>query len=118
MRNTRGGPLRLISTLRGEGALLGAAAPIAVHYQVDLFTRGAMIIATGEVEGRLSALRGKLGAFRLRLDDGCLIEVRLTETGPDFAAFEADEASARLCHDRGPQRDAAASAGVAASEGL
>ncbi len=117
MRNSRGGPLRLISTLRGEGALLGAASPIAVHYQVDLFTRGAITIATGEVEGRLSALRGKLGAFRLRLDDGCLLDVRITDASPEFASFEADEASAKLCHDRNGHRDAPAAA-VTASEGL
>jgi len=104
MRNSRGGPLRLLGTLRGEGKLLVAAAQIPVQYQVDLFTRGAILIATGEVEGRLSPLRGKPGAVRLRLEDGCIIEIKLTEVNADLAAFEAEEAGAKYCHDLGAGR--------------
>ncbi len=99
MRNSRGGPLRLLATLRGDGALLSARSPIEVRYQVDLFTRGAVLIATGEVEGRLAPLRGKQEGFRLRLEDGCVINIKLNEVNVDLAAFEADEAGAKYCHD-------------------
>jgi hypothetical protein len=112
MRNSRGGPLKLLSTLRGQGMLIGARG-IAVHYQVDLFRRGSMTLASGEIEGRLVTIRGRDGAASLRLEDGSVVAVTLRDVGADLAAFDVDEAGAALCHDLASGRATPATAATA-----
>jgi hypothetical protein len=98
MRNSRGGPLRLLGTLRGEGVLF-ATTQVRVRYQVDLFRRGSMMIASGELEGRFSPVKGRDLRARLRLEDGAVVDVTLRDVGADLAAFDVDEAGAQRCHE-------------------
>jgi hypothetical protein len=91
--------LKLVGSLRGAGALLSGSLKINVSYAIDLFRRGQMRVAGGEVDGRMAVKLRTSKACTLRLEGGELIVVALREVAADFASFDADEAGSAICHD-------------------
>ena len=91
MNRGRGGPLRLLKSLRGDGTLLwGRRAARAVAYAIDLYGQGQMVSGDGEVVGDLADLVGRAPAnARLRLASG-------EEAALIFRGIEADSASIEL----------------------
>ena len=98
MNHGRGGPLKLIGTLRGDGSLLAAARRVAVTYQIELYRRGTMALASGEVSGDMSSRMAQANTGTLRLETGETVNVTLREVAADMAAFDLDEAGALLGH--------------------
>jgi len=86
----RGGPLRLLRSLRDEGALLwDKRGERAVAYAIDLYTQGDQLSGDGDVRGDLTALVGRAPSdVRLRLADGAVVSVALTDVGPGGATIE------------------------------
>jgi hypothetical protein len=83
--------IRLLKTLRGEGALSwGKRGSRAVSYCIDLYGQGRFLSADGDVRGDLADLVGRTPSnARLRLASG--EEVRFA-----FCSIEADMASIEL----------------------
>lgn len=110
---SRGGPLKLIGTLRGDGSFLAAARRIPVSYQIELYRRGGMILASGEVNGEILPRMASALKASLRLEGGETVNLTLREVAADMAAFDLDEAGAVLGHQqlaagRTPARTASA----------
>ena len=93
MNRGRGGPLRLLKSLRGEGKLVwGRRSARAVTYSIDLYGQGAMLSGDGEVQGDLTDLVGKATVgVRLQLASG-------QEAAINLRGIEADSASIELAH--------------------
>jgi hypothetical protein len=97
-RNPRNSaPLRLISALRGQGTLTWSGGSVSAAYELDLFDRGAVHLASGNLEGDFSSLMAKddgaaaqAGGGRLRLDDGREVDIVLISLDPAGADFEAN----------------------------
>ncbi len=68
--------MKLVRTLRGEGALLVRRSEIPVTYGIDFFDEGPRRTATGSLEGAFATL-AQLTSARLRLADGAVIDVGL-----------------------------------------
>ena len=90
MNRGRTGPLRLLKSLRGDGALLwGRHATRAVSYSVDLYGQGRWLSGDGDVRGDLSDLVGRAPVnLRLRLADGREAPVALRDIEPELASIE------------------------------
>jgi hypothetical protein len=93
-------PLRLLGALRGNGALVWSGGAAPVTYELDLFGRGPLRVANGNLEGDFSALiptdpgefvRPK--GLRLRLDDDGELEIALTALDADGGEFDAQGAA-------------------------
>ena len=91
MNRSRGGPLRLLKSLRGDGTLMwGRSATRNVAYAIDLYGQGPMLSGDGEVRGDLADLVDRVPAnLRLRLASGREVPIAL-------AGIEADSASLDL----------------------
>jgi len=91
MNRGRGGALRLLKSLRGDGTLMwGQRATRAVTYSIDLYGQGQMLSGDGEVLGNLSDLVGRAPSNpRLRLASG-------QEAALVFRGISADSASIEL----------------------
>ena len=94
--------LKLLTALRGTGALVWSGGSIVATYELDVFARGAVQTVSGHLEGDFSALveqpaenngEPALGC-RLRLDDGREIEIGLVSLEPGAADFDAVDAAA------------------------
>jgi hypothetical protein len=85
-----GGRLRLVSSLRDEGALLwGSVGTRAVAYAIDLYSQGEHHSGSGDVRGDLACLVGRSPSnVRLRLADGFVVSVALTDIETDGATVE------------------------------
>ncbi len=96
-RNPRNSaPLRLVSALRGQGGVIWSGGSVTASYELDLFDRGAVHMASGNLEGDFSALVGddegvaaQAAGARLRLDDGRELDIDLLSLEADYADFEA-----------------------------
>ncbi len=90
MAYRRGGPLRLVRSLRDEGTLLwDKRGERAVAYAIDLYSQGELLSGDGDVRGDLTSLVGRVPAnVRLRLADGTVVSVVLTDVEADSAAIE------------------------------
>jgi hypothetical protein len=99
MQNSRGGPLKLIGALRGDGVLVGGGGKFPVRYKIDLFRRGGVRIAIGEVEGQLSSRLAGGVAGRLKLENGTPLAVAMGDVSADLASFEVEDEGAILCHE-------------------
>lgn len=93
-------PLRLLGALRGDGALVWSGGAIAVTYELDLFGRGPLRVANGNLEGDFSALipadpdePARPKGLRLRLDDGGELEIALVALDADGGEFDAQGAA-------------------------
>ncbi|HEY1435778.1 MAG TPA: hypothetical protein VGG65_10400 [Thermoanaerobaculia bacterium] len=97
MNRTRGGPLRLVKSLRGEGTLMwGRGSAREVSYSIDLYGQGPLLSGDGDVRGNLADLVGRSPAnVRLRLASGH--EAPITLCG-----IEADSASIDLVKPASP----------------
>ncbi|HXQ11459.1 MAG TPA: hypothetical protein VN805_10740 [Caulobacteraceae bacterium] len=103
-RSGRAAQLKLLTALRGTGALLWSGGSISATYELDVFSRGAVQTVSGQLEGDFSALVQRPAAnegepsdaCRLRLDDGREIEIDLVSLEQATVAFDAGEASARV----------------------
>jgi hypothetical protein len=86
----RVGHLRLVRSLRDEGTLLwGVRGERPVTYAVDLYSEGELLTGNGDVRGDLAKLVGRtLADVRLRLADGVVVSVVLTDVEPDNANIE------------------------------
>jgi hypothetical protein len=93
MNRARGGPLRLLKSLRGDGTLMwGRRSARPVVYSIDLYGQGSMMSGDGDVQGDLSELVGRSPSnVRLRLSDG-------QEAAIALRGIEADSASIELAH--------------------
>jgi hypothetical protein len=91
MKRGRGGALRLLKSLRGDGTLMwGQRATRAVTYSIDLYGQGQYLSGDGEVLGDLADLVGRAPANpRLRLATG-------QEATLIFRGIAADSASIEL----------------------
>lgn len=91
MNRGRGGPLRLLKSLRGDGTLMwGRQAARPVAYSIDLYGQGQHLSGDGEVVGDLADLVGRAPANpRLRLASG-------KEAALIFRGIAADSASIEL----------------------
>jgi hypothetical protein len=91
MNRGRGGPLRLLRSLRGDGTLMwGRGATRAVAYSIDLYGQGQYLSGDGEVVGDLADLVGRAPSNpRLRLASG-------EEAALIFRGIAADGASIEL----------------------
>ena len=97
----RGGqPLRLLGSLRGEGALVWSGGSILADYELDLFSRGPVIVASGNLEGDFSSLLPDdenplvlTDGSRLRLMDGRVLKIGLVTLESGSADFDAYGAS-------------------------
>ena len=84
--------LKLLGSLRGEGALVSADRLIPASYELDLYARAATRTASGHLEGDFSAiaeLEDPAPSWRLRLSDGAEIEIDLTDLDAGAAEFES-----------------------------
>ncbi len=90
MNNGRAGPLRLLKTLRGDGALLwGRRSVRSVGYCVDLYGQGRWLSGDGDVRGDLTDLVGRaLLNVRLRLSDGQEALIAIRDIEPNSASIE------------------------------
>ena len=90
MRPKHGGRLRLVRSLRGEGALLwGKAGACPVNYAIDLYSQGDHHSGGGDVRGDLAFLVGRSPTdVRLRLAGGLEVSVALTDIEADGATIE------------------------------
>ena len=98
MRGPRGGPMRLIKTLRGKGELRwGARQKREVSYGIDFYSQGALRSAAGDVRGDLAALadRPRVEA-RLRLEDGEELQVDRTAVAISVAHVRHQRADGRF----------------------
>jgi hypothetical protein len=101
-RSGRATQLKLLTGLRGRGALVWSGGSIVATYELDVFARGAVQTVSGRMEGDFSALVERPAASegeppaacRLRLDDGREIDIDLLSVEPAAADFEAAAASA------------------------
>ena len=92
-------PLRLVGATRGNGTLIRSGVAVAVNYELDLFARGAVRLASGSLEGDFSAS----GATdpddipperaQLRLAGGRELEIELIALGAVGAEFDASGAA-------------------------
>ncbi len=84
--------LKLLASLRGEGALVSTDRAIPASYELDLYARAATRTASGHLEGDFSSIaevEDPAPAWRLRLSDGAEIEIDLTDLDGEAAEFES-----------------------------
>ena len=98
MKLVRGGPLKLITTLRGSGSLLASARRTPVTYQIELYRRGQAELASGEAAGEMSPRQAGALTATLRLETGQDVGVTIREMAADVASFDVNEAGVELCH--------------------
>jgi hypothetical protein len=103
-RSGRAAQLKLLTALRGRGALIWSGGSISATYELDVFARGAVQTVSGQMEGDFTALVERpaasdgepAAACRLRLDDGREIEIDLVSLESARADFNADGPSAHV----------------------
>lgn len=85
-----------MGALRGDGALVWPDGSIAVTYELDLFGRGPVRLASGNLEGLFSKLAPADADpatlpedLHLRLDDGAELEIELIALDAGTAEFDA-----------------------------
>jgi hypothetical protein len=90
MNRARGGPLKLLKSLRGNGTLMwGRQATRPVSYSIDLYGQGHMLSGDGDVRGDLIDLVGRVPSnARLRLANGQEAPVALRGIEADAASIE------------------------------
>jgi hypothetical protein len=90
MFKSRGGPLRLLKSLRGDGTLMwGRNAHRAVSYCIDLYGQGAFLSGDGDIRGDLADLVGKAPAnLRLRTAGGEDFRLVFHDVGANMASVE------------------------------
>jgi hypothetical protein len=90
MYRGRGGPLRLLRSLRGDGTLMwGRRTARPVSYSLDLYGQGTMLSGDGEVAGDLADLVGRAPVgVRLRLASGQEAPIVLRGIQADSACIE------------------------------
>ena len=81
--------MKLLRTLRGDGAVLWSAGEAEVSYQLDLYESRHQRSGSGALDGDLAALaEAGVDAARLRLEDGSELDVVLGQVDPDGATFD------------------------------
>jgi hypothetical protein len=81
--------VKLLGSLRGDGLLTHGQASIAVSYQLDIYEGRNRRTGGGALEGPLGPLAdAEVKDAVLRLADGALIEVVLSEIDAQGAYFE------------------------------
>jgi hypothetical protein len=87
---SRGGPLRLVKSLRGDGTLMwGRQANRPVSYSIDVYAQGTLMSGDGDVRGELVDLVGKTPVnLRLRLADGEEVRIMFRDISADVASIE------------------------------
>jgi hypothetical protein len=90
MTRGRAGPLRLVQSLRGEGALVwGRQSSVAVSYSLDVYGQGRLLSGDGDVRGNLVNLVGRSPLnLRLRLEGGHEASISIRDIAPDSASIE------------------------------
>ena len=90
MQIRRGGPLRLVKSLRGDGTLMwGRRAARPVSYSIDLYAQGSLLSGDGDVRGEFADLVGRQPAdARLRLADGEIYQLVFCDIAADTATIE------------------------------
>ena len=90
MNRGRAGPLRLLRSLRGDGALVwGRRSSVAVSYCVDVYGQGRWLSGDGDIRGDLTELVGRTPVnARLRLADGHEASIAIRDIGADSASIE------------------------------
>jgi hypothetical protein len=90
MQSTRGGRLRLVKSLRGDGALMwGRQATRPVSYSIDLYAQGHFTSGDGDVRGEFRDLVGKTPMnLRLRLAGGEEVRIIFRDVGVEVASIE------------------------------
>ena len=103
MNRSRGGPLRLLKSLRGDGTLMwGRNASRPVAYSLDLYGQGPLLSGDGEVRGDLTDLVGRAPAnLRLRLANGRETPIGLCGIEPDSASVDLVKPDASAFEDEG-----------------
>ena len=79
--------MKLLGTLRGDGALVGEGGEAAVGYQHDVFEARGERAASGTLDGDLSPFGEEPGPLVLRLADGFEVDVRIDHLDEDGATF-------------------------------
>jgi hypothetical protein len=89
-RRGRGAPaMKLIGSLRGEGALLSSAGETPVTYQLDVFEGGQGRSGSGTVDGDMPAFAEDADMnAKLRMADGRTILVSLQAADEQGAMFD------------------------------
>jgi hypothetical protein len=95
-RAGRGSPLKLLSALRGDGALVWSGGEVAATYELHVFGQGSARTGSGRAEGHCGALLERTAdqvegasSCRLRLHDGREIEIDLVCVDPTAIEFDA-----------------------------
>lgn len=83
-------PLKLLKTLRGDGALRIDGRSLAVSYQMDLYADGDRSVASGSLDGDFTGLAETFegGEAVLVQDDGVETPVTLETVEDDGAEFQ------------------------------
>jgi len=86
----RGGPLRLVRSLRGDGTLMwGRRGARPVSYAIDLYAQGCLLSGDGDVRGEFADLVGKAPAdARLQLASGETVQIVFCDIAADTATIE------------------------------
>ncbi|HWA63769.1 MAG TPA: hypothetical protein VG939_20505 [Caulobacteraceae bacterium] len=90
----RGGPLRLVKTLRGAGELRwGSRQTRPVAYAIDFYSQGLQRSAAGDIRGDFAVIAGRPRVEgRLRLEDGEDHRILLLDVEADSAMVEFQDA--------------------------
>jgi len=86
-RGRRGGPIKFLGALRGDGTLISPAGETAVTYQLDVYQGAAGRTGSGAVDGAMPEA-GETDEARLRLADGRELAVTLQEADENGASIE------------------------------
>jgi hypothetical protein len=86
----RGGPLRLVRSLRGDGTLMwGRRAARPVSYSIDLYAQGELMSGDGDICGEFTDLVGRMPSdARLKLASGETVQLKLGDIAADTASIE------------------------------
>jgi hypothetical protein len=90
-RRGRGAPaMKLMGSLRGEGALLSSAGETPVSYQLDVFQGGQGRTGSGTLDGPMPTFEEEANMdAKLRMSDGRTILVSLQAVDEEGAMFDA-----------------------------
>jgi hypothetical protein len=85
-----GSPLRLLKTMRGEGALVwGKRGFRRVNYCLDLYGHGRILSGDGDMRGDLADLVGRIPLnARLRLAGGEEVRIAFCDIDAEVASIE------------------------------
>lgn len=89
-RRSHWNAVRLVTSLRGDGVLLGKwRGTRPVHYCIDVYALGLLLSGDGDIRGDLSDLVGRAPTnARLRLAGGEEVQLVLCAIEPEMASIE------------------------------